>query len=143
MEKKKQYLPSGSKIAQLIVEKVAEVSVCETDQLNVTTRADKGFGSTDELLTPSVDMERIQQTSQLDIIPFEENELEPATVRSFTSNLDDIYLSCSPYGPTITVKSKITGVHPTIGLKLDDRNTLGRLILLQCESDTPSAKLKK
>ena len=77
------------------------------------------------------------------MIPYSEDELDRPIVRSISTPLEDMYLSSSPLGPTITIETKLQGIHPTLGLILDDRNTLGRLTLLECEKGTPSAKIKK
>ena len=137
----KQFLACGSKIAQLIIEKVANVTICETATLNETTRGKNGFGSTD--LPPSPTPPQTVDAKESNMIPYDDDEFDHPVVRSISTPLEDIYLSSSPFGPTITIETKLQGVHPTLGLKLDDRNTIGRLTLLECEKGTPSAKIKK
>ena len=159
-----QELPSGSKIAQLIIEKIEPVAVMETTELSQTTRSDQGFESTDTdniihtpqtvpTTSPSPSPTNVPPpTSAPTAIPFDTNEIEPITddddtitptVRSFSTTAANLFLSCDPFGPTTTVTVRITGAHPTLGFQLDHTITQGRLTLLSCLKGNPSTNLKK
>ena len=160
-----QVLPTGTKIAQLILEKIEAVQIEETAQLNATARGKNGFGSTDEAIpsepvpstpptfvpdptnTPTVQttpsITPPMNTATAHPIPFEDNEIDTPKIKSFSTTGENIYLSCDPFGPTTTVTVKLSGVHPTLGFQLDTTKATDRLTLLNCTKGTPSAKLKR
>lgn len=105
----------------------------EQRELRSTSRAEHGFGSTDA---------KADDRTQPDIIPFDEAEIDNI-VRSFSNVTKDIYLSCDPFGPTITVPCPIRGVYPLLGMQLDDSNVKRRLYLRHCEKGTASARIRK
>lgn len=144
-----QHLPSGTKIAQLILERIATVPIIEKTSLNDTERGTLGFGSSDNS-QPTAPITQPQtvtlQQSPLshDPIPvsYEPHEVSP-TIRSVSSPTHHIYLSDYPYGPTISIDIDVRGTHPTLGLSLDDRNMEGRLILTHMERSTPGHRIKR
>ena len=153
-------LPTGTKIAQLILEQISNVDIVETNTLPDTHRGTQGFGSTDNNTTspPNTvndDPDHIIPTNvatpkitpipntDINIIECEPNELQTPTINSFSSPLEDLYLSCDPFGPTTTVTIKVTGIHPTLGLELEHQANNGRLLLRNCAKGTPAHKIKK
>lgn len=160
-----QELPSESKIAQLIIEKITQVEVAETQQLNNTTRGENGFGSTDipvlkKISDVHTDTPVFQKTSDVQTasspsiptshdnidstaptpipVPYNDNEPDNPTVRSFTTAGANIFLSCDPFGPTTIISVRVTGAHPTLGFQINDTTTPGRLILLNQGSEVKS-----
>ena len=141
------------KVAQLIIERIAHVSVKQTDQFASSSRGTQGFGSTGEQHTPppestekpTTSFENPQQstTSSPVPIPYTNDEINKPTVRSYTDRLGDLWLSHDPFGPTLTMEVTTKGTHPTVGLQLDDNNINGRLYLRHCEKRTPAARMKK
>lgn len=138
--KEKQHLPAGTKIAQLVIEKIANVNVQEKATLDSTKRGDAGFGSTDKATPPSFNP--YAPPSTIDVVPCNPDEITP-TVRSFSSPAHHIYISSCPFGPTLIVPITVKGDHPTLGLSLDDRNMTGRLLLTHMEKSTPAYRIKK
>ena len=161
-----QVLPTGTKIAQLILEKIEAVQIEETAQLNTTVRGENGFGNTGEVIpsktiipstsptfvpdptnaptiqtTPSIPPPMTTKTAHP--IPFEDNEIDTPKIKPFSTTYENIYLSCDPFGPTTTVTVKLSGVHPTLRFQLDMIEATDRLTLLNCTKGTPSAKLKR
>ena len=68
-----QYLPKHTKVAQLIIERIASVNIKQTTELASSTRGDNGFGSTGEQhnppppspMTSSVSHDNPQQSEEL------------------------------------------------------------------------------
>ena len=168
-------LEQGTKIAQLILEKISNVVIEEVNELPATERGTNGFGSTDNnhkhlhvsststsstietplpspttVLQPTKSPLPSTDTNQAapysanaDVIPYEDNELNTPTINAVTSDLEDIYLSYDPFGPTTTATIRVSGVHPTLGLELDFTDTSHRLILRNCAKSTPAHKIKR
>ena len=156
-------LQPGTKIAQLILEKISNVDVVETDTLPNTSRGEQGFGSTDDPVHQSLPTVSSNDTSpiittspseqhsstsppsdtQHHVITYTDNEITQPRLNLLSSGLEDLYLSCDPFGPTTTAQIKVTGVHPTLGLELEEQSHNGRLILRNCAKGTPSHKIKK
>ena len=108
----------GDKIAQLILEKYDEMEPVEWSmQLDETNRGDKGFGSSDAKI-------------------YKINSPQFDDTNSFI-------LSNNPYGPSLTVTTRIRGNHETLGFELDDQTMSNRLILLNCKKGTPAARVPK
>ena len=157
-----QQLPAGTKIAQLILERISNVNIVETETLP-STRGSQGFGSTDtntthEIAQPPISSDAPVITSPSDkpsptvtpvpytdvnIVECDPNEIITPSINAFSSPLEDLYLSCDPFGPTTTTEIKITGVHPTLGLELEHQSHNGRMILRNCTKGTPAHKIKK
>lgn len=70
-------------------------------------------------------------------------KLQQPTIHAFSSTLEDLYLSCDSFRPKTTAEIKITGMHPTLGLELEEQSENGRLILRNCAKGTPAHKIKK
>ena len=112
-----QEFSAGDKIAQLILERCSEMEVKEWSmKLEETDRGMNGFGSTDPVVRQ---------------------------IHSPNINGDNIILSTSPYGPTMTVECKLKGNHCTLGLELDEESMAGRVTLLNCTKGTPSARIPR
>ena len=113
----KQYFEVGDKIGQLIMEQCNMDSPIDfVTELDETERNQNGFGSTDKVRS-------IQALQQKDI--------------------HNIILSTNIDGPELTVTSRIRGNDPLLGLELDDKTKEDELILLNCKSGTPSAKIPR
>ena len=157
-----QTLPKHTKVAQLIIERIANVTIKETEALEFTTRGEKGFGSTGEtnhanpqstVATPEPTpiLTRVTTPSNIQAlppslptpVPLAEDEIEQPKIHSYTDRLGDLWLSHDPFGPTLTMEVTTKGTHPTLGLQLDDNNVNGRLYLRHCEKSTPSVRMKK
>ena len=76
-------------------------------------------------------------------IPYDSNEINQPAVHASTSELEGIYLSYDPFGPTTTTTIRVNGVHPTLGLELEANDTKDRLILRNCAKSTPAHKIKR
>ena len=154
-------LPSGTKIAQLIFEQISNVNIIETNQLPATVRGSHGFGSTDVSAVSPTNTESNTHTATTPTqyattpsnpthnspppttVEYEPNEVHQSIVHAISSQLEDLYLSFDPFGPTTTAEIKITGVHPTLGLELEEHKKNGRLILRNRAKGTPAHKIKK
>ena len=139
-------ISQGNKVAQLILEQISPATIQEVQQLTATDRGDKGFGSSDNPSdTPSIPI----PNTVPNVIPCNPNEINPPQIHRMQYNdnavdkIPQLYLSCDPFGPTLTMPCRVTGVHPLLGLQLDDTNMNGRFILRHCEKGTPSAKIRK
>ena len=147
-----QILSKHTKVAQLILEKNAPVSIIQTDTLELTARGSNGFGSTGETITsqlivtqtpPVTSDPKPESHTSPQPIPFTPDELDKPTLHSFTDRIGDLWLSNDPFGPTLTMEIDVKGSHSTLGLQLDDNNMIGRLYLRHCEKSTPSARMPK
>ena len=147
-----QILSKHTKVAQLILEKNAPVSIIQTDTLELTARGSNGFGSTGETITsqlivtqtpPVTSDPKPESHTSPQPIPFTPDELDKPTLHSFTDRIGDLWLSNDPFGPTLTMEIDVKGSHSTLGLQLDDNNMIGRLYLRHCEKSTPSARMSK
>jgi len=113
----KQYFKMDDKIAQLIIEKCTINSPLEfVDNLDEIERNKNGFGSTDNI----------------------------RSVTSDISEINNITLSSNINVPKLTVKCRILSGNDTLfGLQLDDQTKEDSLILINCKSGAPTAKLPR
>ena len=108
-----QELPTGTKIAQLILEKIEDVHIEETDKLHDTDRDSNGFGSTDNERStnpatlppttttpqttdfmsepPSMIPSLPTPTSEPHAIPFDDNEIDTQKLNAFSTTGENIY----------------------------------------------------
>jgi len=105
----------GDKIAQLILEKYDDSQPLDwTMELDNTERGENGFGSTE------------------------------ANIRKVCSpDHDNLILSKDPYGPTTVIECRIKGNDELLGMELDDKSMLERMILIHCKKGTPMARIPK
>ena len=115
MGDKDQEFNVGDKIAQLILEKYDDSQPVEwTMELDKTEREQNGFGSSD------------------------------ANIRQLHSrDHENIILSDNPYGPTTVIECKVRGNDEMLGMEVDDKSMVGRLILMHCKKGTPMARIPK
>ena len=112
-----QKFEKGDKIAQMILECCGKSSPNEWSmQLDDTDRDQKGFGSSDGAVR---------------------------AIHPPADNGDNIVLSSTPYGPTMTVECRVKGNHATLGFDLEENSMKDRVVLISCLKGTPAARIPK
>ena len=147
----------GDRIAQLVLEKVANPTVQIVDALTPTNRNIQGFGSTKK----RSNVQFIEK--QTTIVPNKANLISPdtsddesidnisrkSTVPCISSMYTDITapfhltLSDDPIDNTFNIKVNIKGNHKTLGLEIELDATMNRIKLLTCTPGTPAAKIPR
>ena len=145
-----------SKIAQLVIENINTKTPTEwTEHLAVTTRGDKGFGSTDlraddTMVTSNHQSERAMNSETMRTAPnlqsaagsnsrmtkLTASNQQPGSMDSFT-------LSPDPYGPTMVIQCMVKGNVPCLGFDLDEESKEGEVILFGCRKGTPAARIPR
>ena len=158
---------NGDRFAQFITEKAHSPTINIVDNLTVTQRNTKGFGSTEtqKYTSPSPPTsQRMKNDATLhyhhnitpensddDLSPpSNESNLYPDPIQHQIHNMHTdisapyhITLSPDPMDNIITVPISLKGTHKTLGLELKTDNDMNRIQLLQCNKGTAAAKIPK
>ena len=140
---------SGTKIAQLIFERISYPQFDEKSRLSKTKRNHQGFGSTDKVTVMNAPADHEMNVSKPHpsfsheiILPFYSNVTQPK-ISKLKEHPNSIELCNNFSGPTTTITLALKGTHPTAGLILNDSDYIHQLKLRHCEKSTPAARIRK
>jgi dUTP pyrophosphatase len=160
-----QAIKQRDRIAQLIAERASTPDVMETTKLHNTARGEKGFGSTDKVPRPNLDIPPIpinaapsaaaaatayfiKTCKTLDNITCTQSHDISTKIHNISTDMNltfdmpfDIELSSSPFDTFTDRDIAIKGDHPTLGLHLEHNKFHNLPQLKHCQRSIPSAQL--
>jgi dUTP pyrophosphatase len=122
------HITTGSRIAQMVIYKIAQPKVSEVPSLPTTTRGEYGFGSTGTT-TPIINSLRHDPT--------------PAIINQDGIKSYNIWLSPDPFNQRIYIPIDVKGSHPTLGLLFQPAPHQNRLQLMDMVKSTPGNKIPR